>query len=331
MPLRLPVRFFFLSLILFLTVPPCLLACSSPAAPPPGAQGTLVVGIVGQPALVSLIANYRVVTKIGGVESSREVLTPQGLPHEVRLTSPASSDTASVDVVIEGFTQPIGPTPTRGVDPAPVLTKLASTRFVPGETRLLRLRLEAPCVTGVIGYLGPVCTAPQACEAARCIDSTVLPRDLEPYSADWAADGPDACKPAGGGRSEVLVGTGQTDYAPITEGEVIEAERGPQGGHHLWIAVRMKNLKQAGSTTTITGVQPGTGITVPNTSFVFSYDRDEGGYCKIFGLRYQLDNGGTPVEGFLGKPLDITVEVRDVGGSKASATVRVNVAPTIRG
>jgi hypothetical protein len=93
----------------------------------------------------------------------------------------------------------------------------------------------------------------------------------------------------------------------------------------------MRNPKQAGSTTTITGIQPDSALAVPPTSFVFSFDRDEGGYCKIFGLRYQLDNASTPVETFLGKPLDVTVEVRDATGAKASATVRLNIARTLRG
>jgi hypothetical protein len=212
------------------------------------------------------------------------------------------------------------------------LTRLAATTFVPGETKLLRVLLETPCLTNrVPGFSGPACTAPQTCQTSRCVDSTVPPRDLEAYSPSWAADAPDICKPAGAGAPEIVLGSGQTDYLPLVPEQTMEAERGPQGGHHLWIAVRMKNLKQSGSTTAITGVQPGTGIAVPPTSFVFTYDRDEGGYCKIFGLRYQLDNASTPVETFLGKPLDVTVEVRDQAGAKARATVRVNVATTLRG
>ncbi len=305
--------------------------CSATPDLPSETPGTLVIGVLDQPALASLIANYRIVTTVDGVESGREVVAPSELPREVRLTAPASDLTATVTVSIEGFTQPVLPTRAAGAAETPAVTKLATTRFVRGETRLLRLRLEAQCVTGVLGFYGPVCTAPQSCNQGRCVDGTFLASDLEPYSAEWAADGPDVCKPAGAGAPEVIVGTGQTDYGPMTANETIEPERGPQGGHHLWIAVRMKNLKQTGSTTTITGVQPDTGLAVPPTSFVFTYDRDEGGYCKIFGLRYQLDNASNPVEKFLGHPLDVTVDVKDVTGAKASATVHINVATTIKG
>ena len=54
----------------------------------------------------------------------------------------------------------------------------------------------------------------------------------------------------------VQVGTGQTDYLPVTAGQTVQMEQGPQGGHHVWIAVRQRNLKQSGSTTTITSVVP---------------------------------------------------------------------------
>ena len=64
--------------------------------------------------------------------------------------------------------------------------------------------------------------------------------------------------------------------------------------------------------TTITGVQPGANLAAPATAFVFTFDPDEGGYCKLYGLRYQLDNGGIDWHQFLGKPLDLTVVVLSV-------------------
>ena len=41
---------------------------------------------------------------------------------------------------------------------------------------------------------------------------------------------------------------------------MLTPEKGPQGGHHLWVAVRTKNLRQAGSTVAITAEQPKTGL-----------------------------------------------------------------------
>jgi hypothetical protein len=165
------------------------------------------------------------------------------------------------------------------------------------------------------------------------VDSSVSTSDLEPYRVDWAENPPDVCKPATGGAPQVIVGTGQTDYGNLNDGQTLQAELGPQGGHHVWIAVRMKGLRQSGSRTILTATQPGTGLTVPPTAFVFTFDRDEGGYCKLYGLRFQLDSGaanlGEDYKRFLGKPLDITVAVEDAGGLKAQGTAHIQIAPTI--
>ena len=98
-----------------------------------------------------------------------------------------------------------------------------------------------------------------------------------------------------------MPGTGQSGYLPLAPEQTLQAEAGPQGGHHIWIAARMKNLKQAGSTTKIVGVQPETGTAIPPSTFVFTFSPDDGGYCKLYGLRYQLDNGGIDYKQFLGK------------------------------
>jgi len=127
----------------------------------------------------------------------------------------------------------------------------------------------------------------------------------------------------------VEVGTGQTDYRMITAGETLQAEAGPQGGHHIWIATRMRNLKQALTTTRIEGIQPDTGTTIPHSTFVFNYVPAEGGACKLYGLRYQLDNGGIDYKQFLGKPLDVRVTLTDQSGVSVASTAHIQVAPTL--
>jgi hypothetical protein len=309
------------------------IACSSQDDPDPPCAATLVVGVQGQPGLTGVVAALRVATTVDGAPTQSALYsvtdpTPL-LPQEIKIEQPQGAEGKRVAIRIDGFAKPgIGASPAPS-DPAPVLTRIADAPFVCGETRLVRLRLEAQClVAGFPGAFAPSCTPPQSCQAGRCVSGTLLAQDLEPYAANWADDAPDACKPANAGPPEVLLGTGQTDFHPIGV-DPINPEKGPQGGHHLWIAVRMKNLKQAGSTTTLTAVQPDSGITLPVTSFVFTFDRDDGGYCKLFGLRYQLDNAATPVETFLGKPLDVTAEVKDATGLSAKSTVRVNVGDTV--
>jgi hypothetical protein len=210
--------------------------------------------------------------------------------------APSSADAASADA---------GPNPG-----TPFLTRLASTHFVPGHEMLLRVQLESRCIVyppstraaskpgakpppGPLS--GPTCEAPSTCIRGVCRSDAVPPTDLELF-------------------------------APL---QTLVAEAGPQGGHHIWIAVRMKNMKQAGSTTKIEAVQPGTNVPIPPSSFAFTFDPDEGGYCKLYGLRYQLDNGGIDYTQFLGKPLDVTSTVVDANGVTASSTAHIQVAPTL--
>jgi hypothetical protein len=298
-------------------------ACSAHHAASP--MSTVILGVQSE-EIGSAIARVHIVATVNGAVASDEELNvvngaPPVFPHEVKLVS--ADPSAKIDVRIEAF--PPGST-------MPILTRLAAGGFVDGQTKLMRLRLEARCIVGLLGGLGgPMCSAPQTCQSGRCADDAVLPQDLEDYEPNWALDAPDICRPANHGPPDVVVGTGQTDFGPITDGQTLQAELGPQRGHHLWIAVRMRNLKQSGSTTTITGVQPGTNAAIPPTSFVFTFDRDEGGYCKLYGLRYQLDNGGIDYKQFLGKPLDVSVEVRDATGATQKSVAHINVAPTVLG
>jgi hypothetical protein len=90
----------------------------------------------------------------------------------------------------------------------------------------------------------------------------------------------------------------------------------------------MHNLKRSGTTSTITSQQSG-GIAGPKTAFIFTFDPDEGGYCKLAGLRYQLDSGGIDYHQFLGKPLDVTVTLQDPSGTSSSGTAHINIDPKI--
>jgi hypothetical protein len=206
---------------------------------------------------------------------------------------------------------------------------------------LLRVQLEARCIvypptprgdSKVPGPLsGPTCAAPGTCIMGICQPSAVPPGGLEAYAPKWPTNAPDRCKPVNAGAPALQIGTGQSYYLPMTPGQTLQAEAGPQGGHHIWIATRMKNLKQAGSTTKITGIQPDTHVTIPPTTLAFTYAPDEGNFCKLFGIRYQLDNEGIDYKQFLGKPLDVVVTVTDPSGSTISNTARVQIAPTVIG
>lgn len=290
--------------------------------------GSLVIGVQSDD-LGGGIGSIKLTTTVDGVPQANETWTTASgqalLPREVTV-DPRGNPNAAVAVRVEGYPgpDPSGPT---------TVVRTARTSFVPGKNELLRIRLESRCLTLVLGGVpGPDCKVPnETCIAGQCQNDQVFPNGLEDYKPTWPNDLPDICRPANPGAPTVVVGTGQTDYLPLTDGQTIQLEKGPQGGHHMYVALRMKNLKRSGSTTTLSGTQPGTGIQAPPSSFVFTFDPDEGGYCKLYGLRFQLDALGTDLNQFLGKPLDVKVTVKDNLGNVGEGVAHVNISSTIIG
>jgi hypothetical protein len=295
-------------------------ACSSHPGTTP--DTAVIVGVQAEP-LSGAIDTVQIVTTLAGAANTDETLAIGGLPHEVRLVPRGGDTSEAIGVQVYGFQSSGGP--------APLLVRTAETTFVQGRTMLLRVQLEGRCLLGLPGGPpgAPSCGSPETCVAGSCQDDHVAAQNLEPYSSDWAVNTPDICKPVHAGPPVVQVGTGQSDYLPLSDGQTIQAEQGPQGGHHVWVAVRQDNLKQTGSTTTITSIQPSTGLAGPRTAVAFTFDPDQGGFCKLAGLRYQLDVDGTDYHQFLGQPLDITVTIRDASGATGTGVAHVQVAPTI--
>lgn len=297
----------------------------------------LVIGVQSEP-MGGVVSLLHVVIKVAGVVARDEMIRPPrgstvGFPQPWEAKLVAEKDPrASVDVEIDAFGNAGGPT-------TPLLTRLASTHFVPGREQLVRIQLESRCIVyptpkrlrgSAPGPLsGPTCRPPATCIRGSCQSDFMPTSSLEAYSAGWPANVPDVCKARNAGPPTVQIGTGQTGYVPLAAGQTLQAEAGPQGGHHIWIAVRMKNLKQVGSTTQVSAVQPATSTPIPPSSFAFTFDPDEGGYCKLYGLRYQLDNGGIDYTQFLGKPLDVKTTVVDSTGQTSSSVAHIQIAATL--
>ncbi len=304
-----------------LAVPALLTAC--PGASDDGAaEGSLVVGVQTAQDVGTLVGVVNVFTTVDGASGLQSIRASE-LPKEIELRGrPGSRAEVRVEAMATGAS----------VTDPPIIIRRANAALVPDAKKLLRINLDSRCLTlpATRGPQAPVCNAPETCLSGRCTTSDVSFDQLEDYEPAWASAPPDMCRPANHGPPEVIIGTGQTDYATLAEGQVLQLEKGPQGGHHVWIATRMKNLRQSGSTTTITSAIEGDPTPVPPMAYVFTFDRDEGAYCKLYGLRYQVDSGavdlGTTYKRFLGKRLRITVEVADSTGAKASSTRTVQIA-----
>jgi hypothetical protein len=294
---------------------------------PKDATTALVVGIdaesfqsQGMP-----INELDVVVKVDGLVAANETLSATSValfPHEVKLNPPKDKPEALVEIEVIGRDRADTSVP-------PIVTRLATTHFVKGSTKLAYVFLEVRCNTfpllGGGGPTGPTCTAPTTCIAGKCVSSELPP--LIDYRADWAKNPPSAC---GTGTPELIVGQGETALASLADGATVQLEEGPQCGHHLWLALRMKNLAQSGTITTISATQPGSAIAVPATSFPYAWGPSEGGACDLVGLRFQVDNGGAKASDFLGKPLDVKVDLQDKAGHTATAIRHVNIASDMK-
>jgi hypothetical protein len=316
-------------LALLALVPLTLALAACPGGDDGPSRGSLVIGVQSDD-FGPLVASVHIVTTVDGQPFSDETVrvgggAPAPWPKELLVTGAPG---AVAEVLVEAAT-PLD---------QKVVVRRASARLVPDPKKLLRVLLEARCATfappGSALPTAPSCDAPLSCVAGRCASEEVASADLETYEPTWATAPPDICRPPNHGPPELALGTGQTDFAPLADGQTLQLERGPQGGHHLWVAARMRNLRQSGSRTTLSAKVVGApAISIPPAGYVFSFDRDEGNYCKLWGLRFQLDSGaadlGTTYKQFLGKDLELTVEVIDSTNARATATRVIHVADTL--
>lgn len=200
----------------------------------------------------------------------------------------------------------------------PIVTRVAQTQAAAGRTMLYEVKIESECVA-------VACDEGETCVEGQCVDAFTAAADLPDYYSGWAGgSGGGRCEP--GGDPTVLVGSGQSDYHEVEDGDVLQVEAGPQGGYHVWVAARMKNISQSGSVTELTGTFVDVDYTPAPMSVIFTFDPDEGGFCKVYGLRFRLDDADHPIETLLGKSLNLTVTVTDQDGDTASSTRTIKLS-----
>jgi hypothetical protein len=268
---------------------------------PEATRGSLIVGVTSELRAGVDVLELHVTKRVDGVVVDDERLFSDGSsPFSFPLELPFEDldDGAKIEIVIEAF----------GSLPQPLLTRTAGSTVRAGRTLLLRVDLDASCA----GTNAPACVAPQTCTGGVCGPSNVNPALLEDYRPDWHKGGTDICK-SGTGDPIVVVGKGQGDYLTMQDYDLAQVEAGPQGGHHIWVALRMKNLRQSGTITSLTGEVPELDMSIKPFTVIFTFDPDEGGYCKLYGLRFQLD-GDLGIDQLLGKKLRVIANVKDKDG-----------------
>jgi hypothetical protein len=265
-----------------------------------------------------------VVAKVDGVVAAQETLDREGgpmFPHELHLVAPQAHPDAPVEIAI-----------TARMSDAVVVARTVTTRFVPGKTKLAYVRLEVRCNTfpllGGGGPSGPTCQNPgETCVGGTCRSDAL--GDLPDFAPTWASDPPSAC--GAGAAAELSVGQGETAFAPMPDGTTAVVECGPQGGHHIWLSLGMKNLSQFKTTTTVSATQPGSSVAVPATAYPYAWSPAADGSCGLVGVRFQLDVGAAKIADFLGKPLDVQVTAKDKAGHEATVVRHLQLPDTVTG
>ncbi|MSP24511.1 MAG: hypothetical protein EXR75_04970 [Myxococcales bacterium] len=279
-----------------------LVACNEP-------RGELVFGVTSDFRAGVDLHRLEVTTTVGDVVTKLDAIAlgaapgAQQFPVEIPFLDLPHGRRAAI--AIAGY---VDTSPTDAL----VVERLAATTAVSDKKLLYRLHLDSECTVG--SGNAPACDAPLTCVRGACADPFLAPEKLEPYRDGWNVAS-DICKPANAGAPKVFVGKGQSDYLPSEDYEVVQLEPGPQGGHHVWISIRAQNLRQSGTRTEISGTLPELGITVTPLEVIFTMLPDEGGYCKLYGLRFQLDGGGLDVDTLLGQTLEVVATMKDKDGS----------------
>lgn len=289
------------------------LGCSGLDKP---STGAVIVGVSSTLRIGVDVLELHIVKKVNGETVADERLFSDGVapfswPLELAFSNLPEGD--QVEVEIEAL----------GMSTTPLLTRRAATSVMADRKLLLRVDLSSAC----IGTKAPKCGDTQTCTGGVCGSVYVHPGLIEEYWPEWSLGAADICKP-NDGPPVVIVGKGMSDYLPVNDYDVAQLEAGPQGGHHIWVALRMKNLRQSGTITKLEGRIKELGTDVSPFSVIFTFDPDEGGYCKLYGLRFQLD-GNIKVDQLLGKTLHVTATVKDKDGDTALGHKWVTLSDTI--
>lgn len=272
-----------------------------------GSSGRIVFGITSELSPGASFTSMRASVSADGQELLNRRFEGSELSFPMELDLPDLEDGSEMRLAVTAFQGEV-----------PIVSRLADTTAVGGRTLLYEVKLESECVA-------LVCEGDQTCVEGACVDAFTPAADLPDYYPGWAGgSGGGRCEP--GGDPTVLVGSGQADYHEVDDGDVLQVEAGPQGGYHVWVAARMKNIAQSGSVTDLSGSFVEIDYSPPPMSVIFTFDPDEGGFCKVYGLRFRLDDEDHPIETLLGKSLQLTVHIRDQDGDEASSTRTIKLS-----
>ncbi|MBK8257046.1 MAG: hypothetical protein IPK82_30785 [Polyangiaceae bacterium] len=273
--------------------------------------GRMVVGLTTDMAVGFELTEVRVNAEVNGEAVIDDVYSYASgdlkLPGEL-VDLPMAID-SDVSVKVEGYGK-AGELKTR---------RAAFTRVEVETPLLLPLALESSCE-------GVFCGDGQTCLGGICGDATIPNKGLLPYDSTWVDTAPDACKNGQSGEPGVTIGKGQSSFAPLQEGEALPIEPGPQGGHHMWLALQVRGLRQQGTVLTLSGRYPDLNEDLQPVNSVVTLRKGAENGCEIYGIRFQVDHG-LEVATLYNKVLVVQVKLVDPNQDSAEAQAVVTIAP----
>lgn len=292
------------------------------AFPTPGDEAPgLVVGIKSDlPAgdtVVALVAHI----DVGGVSQpeQRIALGPGAADFPLELAVPPAPNGTRFDVALAAI----------GASGETLLTRRTATIARDGRTLLLSVRLEDECTPQPAYATEETCDPSTTCIAGKCRPYFVPPETLADYHENWAAPFADACKPIAAGASEVELGQGREGFEEIAPLGPMLFEAGNQGGHHVWLATRTRNLHQDGALTFFEARADALGLELHPWTSTVEYEPAPLG-CEMVGYLFRLYPTGDQVEldpaTLDGELVHFDVTVLDSVGDAAHAELTVTLS-----
>lgn len=117
------------------------------------------------------------------------------------------------------------------------------------------------------------------------------------------------------GELTVELGTGEVAFEPLTDGTTLPLIAGPQGGHHVWLGLRVVGMSGTRANLTVEPIPITTGELPPRSSPVrITMTELADGTHEYFGWPAQLAEPGCLV----GEQLLLRVTLEDTRGSRGS-------------
>ena len=102
----------------------------------------------------------------------------------------------------------------------------------------------------------------------------------------------------------VEVGTGETGYAPLGDGDLVAKQRGPQGGYHVWVALRVGGKLPSGVDVELTVTSNGAIVSRAISESSPAPEPAPSTFSTIFGLRAFVEADTTGALVIVAKVID---------------------------